>query len=267
MTWLPELRAGEHRGWLPCSSKAALGLADLAVRRSAGDSIGARRIASDLCAEDPPFLIWAVSQWGLDTGTHQIGAHQHGARQRVSVAWSDLIDWLLEEGLHHFSAGCNNLGAPEPVDGLREAFAQLWFETRKTKISKWLQSAARWFAVAGSSSTDGFARCPKLVELDGVTEPSQLDEPFVWSQMPIAQLYQQLAEREKLSGQFSAAVAEAKRAALYQWAYGLSHEINNPLANISARAQSLLAKAKNSRANQTVTSDRRASDAGLRNDR
>jgi signal transduction histidine kinase len=39
---------------------------------------------------------------------------------------------------------------------------------------------------------------------------------------------------------FSCAVEVAKLQALYNFAYGLSHEINNPLANISARAQMLL---------------------------
>jgi signal transduction histidine kinase len=43
---------------------------------------------------------------------------------------------------------------------------------------------------------------------------------------------------------FSAAVELAKLQALYNFAYGLSHEINNPLANISARAQTLLADEK-----------------------
>ncbi len=194
MTWLPELRAGEHRGWLPCSSKAALGLADLAVRRSAGDSIGARRIASDLCAEDPPFLIWAVSQWGLDTGTHQIGLTSMVLATGLRT-WSDLIDWLFEEGLHHFSAGCNNLGAPEPVDGLREAFAQLWFETRRRKSASGCKVPHAGLQSQGlRRPTDSLAALSWLS--NGVTEPSQLDEPFVWSQMPIAQLYQQLAERE-----------------------------------------------------------------------
>jgi len=39
----------------------------------------------------------------------------------------------------------------------------------------------------------------------------------------------------------AAAVQKARLDGLYQLAYGLSHEINNPLANIAARAQSLLA--------------------------
>jgi len=42
------------------------------------------------------------------------------------------------------------------------------------------------------------------------------------------------------NGDFAAALESAKLQALYNFAYGLSHEINNPLANISARAQTLL---------------------------
>jgi signal transduction histidine kinase len=45
---------------------------------------------------------------------------------------------------------------------------------------------------------------------------------------------------------FAAAVESAKLQALYNFAYGLSHEINNPLANIATRAQTLLADEKNS---------------------
>jgi signal transduction histidine kinase len=43
---------------------------------------------------------------------------------------------------------------------------------------------------------------------------------------------------------FLAAVESAKLRALYNFAYGLSHEINNPLANIATRAQTLLADEK-----------------------
>jgi signal transduction histidine kinase len=43
---------------------------------------------------------------------------------------------------------------------------------------------------------------------------------------------------------FAAAVEAAKLQALYHFAYGLSHEINNPLANIATRAQTLLVDEK-----------------------
>ncbi|MEI7458902.1 MAG: HAMP domain-containing sensor histidine kinase [Pirellula sp.] len=45
-----------------------------------------------------------------------------------------------------------------------------------------------------------------------------------------------LCSRER----FGHAVESTSQRAIYQFAYGLSHEINNPLANISARAQQLI---------------------------
>jgi signal transduction histidine kinase len=50
-------------------------------------------------------------------------------------------------------------------------------------------------------------------------------------------------ERAKLvdlESDFTAAIERTKLRALYEFAYGAGHEINNPLANISARAQALL---------------------------
>jgi len=50
----------------------------------------------------------------------------------------------------------------------------------------------------------------------------------------------QLARLAELEHDFAAAVERGKLRALYEFAYGAGHEINNPLANISARAQALL---------------------------
>jgi signal transduction histidine kinase len=47
-------------------------------------------------------------------------------------------------------------------------------------------------------------------------------------------------EQSEGTHDFAAAVERAKLRALYEFAYGAGHEINNPLANISARAQALL---------------------------
>ncbi len=52
------------------------------------------------------------------------------------------------------------------------------------------------------------------------------------------------AENSSPPADFAAAVEEAKLRALYNFAYGLSHEINNPLANIATRAQTLLVDEK-----------------------
>lgn len=54
------------------------------------------------------------------------------------------------------------------------------------------------------------------------------------------ELSQRLARLAELDADFLTAVETAKLDALKEFAYGASHEINNPLANISARAQTLL---------------------------
>jgi signal transduction histidine kinase len=53
-------------------------------------------------------------------------------------------------------------------------------------------------------------------------------------------LAQKLARLAELESEFAAALEREKLAALKELAYGASHEINNPLANISTRAQALL---------------------------
>lgn len=54
--------------------------------------------------------------------------------------------------------------------------------------------------------------------------------------------------------EFSRRLNEEKLAALQAFAYGASHEINNPLANISMRAQTLLASEKDSKKRELLFS-------------
>src|SRR5216110_4006107 len=51
-------------------------------------------------------------------------------------------------------------------------------------------------------------------------------------------------KRDDATSDFASTVEAAKLQALYNFAYGLSHEINNPLANIATRAQTLLVDEK-----------------------
>lgn len=55
-----------------------------------------------------------------------------------------------------------------------------------------------------------------------------------------ARLIGKLVRLQELESEFGATLEREKLAAMKQLAYGASHEINNPLANISTRAQTLL---------------------------
>jgi hypothetical protein len=69
-------------------------------------------------------------------------------------------------------------------------------------------------------------------------EASRLPEAIGGEQFEA--LLSQLARLEALEGEFAHTLETEKLAAMKELAYGASHEINNPLANISARAQTLL---------------------------
>lgn len=56
----------------------------------------------------------------------------------------------------------------------------------------------------------------------------------------LAAAAQVVEKQESLAAAFTERVAEARLEALRELAYGAGHEINNPLANIAARAQALL---------------------------
>jgi hypothetical protein len=56
----------------------------------------------------------------------------------------------------------------------------------------------------------------------------------------VAELVERLARLEQLETEFQHALATAKLDALKGFAYGAGHELNNPLANIATRAQTLL---------------------------
>lgn len=68
----------------------------------------------------------------------------------------------------------------------------------------------------------------------------------------LSQCMHQAIQNRLLRQQFATEIAKAKRDMLYHLAYGLSHEINNPLANISTRAQVLIPLAKTDREKQLL---------------
>lgn len=69
--------------------------------------------------------------------------------------------------------------------------------------------------------------------------PATGNERNCWTEV-LPELVRRLARLEQLERHFAAAVESEKMTAIYSLAYGASHEINNPLANISSRAQTLL---------------------------
>ncbi|REK12343.1 MAG: sensor histidine kinase [Planctomycetota bacterium] len=89
------------------------------------------------------------------------------------------------------------------------------------------------------------ARALRAVAAQDEDTPTKLGEAWA-RQGPWGASFNELVERLRVLAQlqhdFAGALETAKLEALKNLAYGAGHEINNPLANISARAQTMLAE-------------------------
>ena len=100
----------------------------------------------------------------------------------------------------------------------------------------------------------GKTNCKKLVGdwFKNVIDFAELESTLIHSNsgftdnsmaaLPIRSMWLMCAKIQRLQSDFSLELRSQKLAAMKQLAYGASHEINNPLANIATRAQTLLAE-------------------------
>lgn len=135
------------------------------------------------------------------------------------------------------------------------SYVKLGRRFAKLPIDRWLPTAEPWLGLTGPPLPAAWrASWPTITDPEGTAierDPaSSLPGIAVWPPseppdyrpgvMDLAVLARRIDRVADWERRFGAAVELAKRAALQQFAYGLSHEINNPLANISTRCQFLL---------------------------
>jgi signal transduction histidine kinase len=101
-------------------------------------------------------------------------------------------------------------------------------ELRTSRTVNQIEDAADWL------SESLVAELAKSLEHD-VTSESALDHEW-----RLSSLVAKLLEFDHKLGEFDRRLEHEKLESLKELAYGASHEINNPLANIAARAQTLL---------------------------
>jgi signal transduction histidine kinase len=242
MSWLPAIAFAGNRWWLPLSRPAADVIASILMRSpSQGHSLASTSVDSlaSLMRQDPPLALFVAFKLAttasakLPEGDSPVPSGL-SFEQLASRSVTQLSDW--------FASGDAFLGAP--VD--RDVLVSRWHELHQSFIrmphSRWCAAADQWLALTGPVVTDGLRESfPTLRDDDAallVPEPEPLR--YAASQLDLGDLARRLCVARKLESSFAEAVDQAKRAALKQFAYGLSHEINNPLANISARAQALM---------------------------
>ncbi len=130
------------------------------------------------------------------------------------------------------------------IQGESTADPAIWSRAeREAAVASWLVAVRR--AARGVQSEEDPAAARSLASrLSGVLVMNgQRTEEAELLLDVLGELLRQHGESggdEAVVGRFERAVAEARLESVRELAYGAGHEINNPLANIAARAQSLL---------------------------
>ena len=161
---------------------------------------------------------------------HQLTRARHAvtralAAERNSTPWQDapeVLRELLRGGLDWLGAG----GRPQPpVAELRQ-----FLSTLPNDLGQAIQDRA-----PGSPGAPLAAEWESRLAATWDMAPPGDDWPRL-----LLLLCGRLADAGRLANEFAVRLEREKLAAIKELAYGAGHEINNPLANISSRAQTLL---------------------------
>jgi len=266
MRLLPCLRIGADRWWLPLSAESSEILASVMLSDPVASSGGALDESEDAVAEVDRFVGRSVSDRGLAKLQSQLGrdpslliysALAMGASGDFQVSLRQLARWLARNAVGRFASGEAYLGAPAVTQEVKERWVQLTDFFRTLPRRQWLDEAPLWLELLGPPVPESWRRTwPKLsdddaslMEADELTVEEDAESESV-------SVLQRLARRQlrhrSLEQSFSKRLNKNKLASLKQFAYGLSHEINNPLANISTRAQQLQRSEPDSARNATL---------------
>ncbi len=248
MACLPPVAINQIRVEVPISSGCALRLLSVLTHSQTAESI------TSFLAECPPLLFWSIAQAER--------CHRDLTLEKM-VDWfqsSDLWDCLTNDSY----TASNQDGDPTPfsqklarkyfralvelnlqrdrVDEQTDVVAKRLckFVSKATRINskelrRWLQSrdiqTSLWTDLSASiqGSDD---------EIESIVRHLCQTESIC--RINLAALLQSITDTSRSVPDFADRLQLEKMAAMKQLAYGASHEINNPLANIASRAQTLL---------------------------
>ena len=210
---LPCVSWAAARWWLPLSHQSASVIAQLIL----GPEPPKASVTAVL-RQDPAFRIWAL------------------------IEFSDIasVDELANKIVHQvpdiFSKADRFLGAPSDLS----PFQNRWCQLSQEPVS--VQSTADWLALTGPTPPDQWREGWRSFERIGSEFPERSSHCHDYGNntLDLRQLASIKNENALLKQSFAQSLASEKVQAMREFTYGLTHEINNPLANISTRAGSLL---------------------------
>ncbi len=250
MTVLPAVRWGGAAWRLPLAPRSAEALAAVLLDGTSEASAGGgpldpERTVATLAGRlrsDPPLAIFAALEY--------LRAVPSAAATAIEL--DELAVWLSDATERLWLDGDRALAAAEPPTPAAFCrWSELYARTLCQPVEQWMDAAAGWLEVAGpqvpatwQNSWPRLVDAAEEVELDAEAEEA-LPEAGVAGpgygegSLDLSRLARTLREHRMLRDRFATRLQAEKLQSLRQLAYGLSHEINNPLANISTRAQQL----------------------------
>lgn len=231
MELLPSLRWSGKRWWLPLGDSTANSLAAIWLddQPSAANRQLTQRII-ELLADDPALLCFCVVQFSRTRDTNETD----------SVTVVQLARWFQVRAMRLFAVADSHLAAPAVLPRHRESWSKLGEACAMMPREQWQQTWAQWLAVLdGKPPRRWQARWPELIwstKRRGLLPRPQIPR-YANSSIPLVKLAEVVRDRTQLRHHFQTHLQAAKQSALRQFAYGLTHEINNPLANIVSRSE------------------------------
>ena len=255
MGWLPCIRRGSDRWWLPRSPEATdaitqillshrvehdggHGARDRAENSRSAISDDARLLVAEVLGSDPPLFVYCAL-----------------SMDQPQVDFDSVLDWLIQNASARFASGDALLGAPDRTPAHAQQTRRLLDHYRSLPVSRWMDDAVLWLEAFGPKvsstwqhqwpvieETSHHAAAHGTASMDTATvdrEASGKASSRASGRDTLQQLARTMQQLRSMEDSFDARLQKSKLGAIKQLTYGLSHEINNPLANISTRAQSL----------------------------
>lgn len=222
--WLPPISVDTRTGWLAFKAESVAAVFGAIALQNSSSA----RIHNALChafAADPALLLFTVASQRKSRG------------ESTAITLANLAQWWCRDGRAAWHEA-DWLAAPvgSAAQAQLTKFSQVDDYFRLLPHSRWLDEADVWFAAAGIANP-----IAQSVQLDWSSEPQHMNSiaPFPDMHLTISAWIRDQENRDVVAATFQDSVAANKRDLAHALAYGLSHEINNPLANISTRAQAL----------------------------
>ena len=246
--WLPAIVIGTSKVWLPMASRSVTAITDAIVRQATQTvdvHLDASRQIADAMAVDTSFAIAATSLWVRDAQAKAVPFDSASGPTSISItqlanhwvanstaAWRS-TDWLACPGESKAATSWNR-------------FTELdnYFQT--LPISRWVEQSGIWFEAGGGEQSHSSILSKYQLVDDRQPETSAVQARSTDAHQVIRRIVDQFDASTVTTDSVSEAIQSAKRELAHTLAYGLSHEINNPLANIATRADALARNSEDS---------------------